>query len=110
METAESIESVAKTDFATAGGLDALTAELLRVSADVEPDMVDLGCDEPTICVRLRYRKGIFALHTGDSQYDQDHRGSWGSSFVVADETEESAREIAEDLIYQVIDHLPGQG
>ncbi|MFN8993022.1 MAG: hypothetical protein ACK5X3_05070 [Pseudomonadota bacterium] len=40
-------------------------------------------------------------FHSGDSQYDQDHRGAWGASSVGERVSMEKAMEIAKDLIEQ---------
>lgn len=49
--------------------------------------------------VRLQVREsGSYALHTGDSQYDTDHRGYWGSGFLTSGtDCEELARELIEE-------------
>ena len=86
------------------GGIEALTRDLLDVSADVEDDMMGPGEDEPTINVRLRYWSGSWQLLTGDAQYDQDHRGFWGSSSVWQGMTEGQAGDIAHDLVEQVFE------
>ena len=88
------------------GGFPALIADILSLSADVESEMIADGADEPTIDCRLNYQPGRgFNFLTGDSQYDTDHRGFWGSSCVGADETDETAADIADGLLEQVIEH-----
>jgi len=59
--------------------------------------------DEVTeIDVRLQvYDNGTWALRSGSSDYDQDHRGYWGSGTVDAD-TDWAA--LAEDLIEQCLE------
>jgi hypothetical protein len=100
-------EQTIREEFENDGGFPTLIADILTLSADVEPEMVDPGCDEPTIDCRLNYQPGRgFAFLTGNSQYDQDHRGFWGSSCVGANEDEESARDIASDLFDQVVEHV----
>lgn len=59
--------------------------------------------DEPdstpgTDC-RLQLHDGSWSFHTGDSSFDQDHRGSWGAGFVPRGCTKDEARSIAKDLI-----------
>ncbi len=53
--------------------------------------------DEGGIDVRLQvYDDGAWALRTGDSQYDLDHRGSWGAGYLTKTS---NAHEIARELI-----------
>ncbi len=53
--------------------------------------------------VRLQvHENGRWSVHTGDSQYDQDHRGFWGSGFL---SRSTNCRELAADLIDQCADH-----
>jgi hypothetical protein len=49
---------------------------------------------------------GSWETHSGSSDYDQDHRGHWGASFVPRGCTWAQAREIAKDLIGQAADSL----
>lgn len=51
--------------------------------------------------VRLQVHAGSWSFHTGDSCYDQDHRGAWGAGFCPLGVTRKEAREIARDLIDQ---------
>ena len=44
---------------------------------------------------------GGWNLHSGDSQYDQDHRGYWGSSGVSTSDSADHLRRVAKDLIDQ---------
>ena len=58
--------------------------------------------DDPewTMDVRLQvYPDGDWALHTGDSSYDQDHRGYWGASSL--DGRRIDSRGVAKDLLDQ---------
>ncbi len=77
--------------------------DLRQINRNVECD--DDGCD-----VRLQvWDNGAWALRTGSSDYDQDHRGYWGASFVpgVVNGTVRrfNSVDIARDLIDQVEDH-----
>lgn len=92
-------------DFEMDGGIAGLARCLQAISCTVDPDMIEPGCDEPFIDVRLQYYDGLFRLHTGDSQYDPDHRGYWGSSSVGPDLTQGDVEEIASDLLDQVLEH-----
>lgn len=50
--------------------------------------------------IRLQvYADGRWLLHSGDSSYDQDHRGFWGSSFLSYDR--QNLTDLARDLIDQ---------
>jgi hypothetical protein len=62
--------------------------------------------DEPFyIDVRLQvYEDGNWAIRSGDSQYDQDHRGYWGSSSVPGSGKPFKATETARELIEQAKD------
>jgi hypothetical protein len=78
-------------------------AEELRL---VKPRKGDYGPDREGFegfDVRLQvYDDGHWAIRTGDSSYDQDHRGYWGASSI--DHTT-SCRELAVDLIDQAAEH-----
>ena len=78
-----------KADLRADGGIKSLVNDLLGLSTEVEDDMVEPGEEEPSIDVRLRYFDGAWSLHTGDVQYDTDHRGFWGSSSVGQEMTED---------------------
>ncbi len=95
------------TAFEEDGGMDGLTSWLAGISADCAeyaPEDIDDG-DGPCIDVRLRYHDDSFYTYSGDSSYDQDHRGFWGASSVGPGETEESLLAIAGDLFEQVLEH-----
>ncbi len=58
--------------------------------------------DDDYIDVRLQvYETGEFAIRCGDSQYDLDHRGFWGSSSITK---KSNCREVAKDLLSQAED------
>lgn len=98
--------SKAEQDFQTDWGITALAQNLTGVSDNVTPDMIEPGCDEPSIDVRLRYHDGTYSLFAGDSSYDTDHRGCWGSASVGANLTLDIAKGIATELLEQVLDHV----
>lgn len=50
--------------------------------------------------VRLRIRNGNWFVHTGSSDYDQDHRGHWGASALPYGRT--NLKDLALDLLGQV--------
>ena len=66
---------------------------------DLEPGF---GEDEVHGDIRLQVLDGSWEYHTGDSQYDTDHRGMWGSTSVPAGVSKRQARQIAIDLIEDV--------
>jgi len=99
-----------KADLRADGGIKSLVNDLLGLSTEVEDDMVEPGEEEPSIDVRLRYFDGAWSLHTGDVQYDTDHRGFWGSSSVGQEMTEDQARDVACDLVDQVFEHAAFRG
>lgn len=65
-------------------------------------------CDDddgsgPATDVRLQvWSDGTWQIHTGDSSYDQDHRGARGSSCLLWDR--QNLTELARDLIEQAKD------
>ena len=67
-------------------------------------DITEYGSDEPGGDIRLQVHNG-WMVHTGDSQYDQDHRGYWGSGWVPAGCTQAQARDIARELVEEAADH-----
>lgn len=97
-------------DFRAEGGIAALAARLCVVSKSIDgydpADLTEPGCDGPSIDVRLRYHGAGFSLLTGDSSYDQDHRGDWGASSVGPSLTEDDAKTVAVDLYDQVLDSI----
>ena len=66
---------------------------------------LDNGHGESESCdVRLQvYPDGQWAIRIGDSSYDLDHRGFWGSSSL--DGRRFDSRAMAKDLIDQCKDH-----
>lgn len=71
-------------------------------------DPVVIECEpgnDPEIDIRLQvWEGGSWTVHTGASDYDQDHSGFWGASSVAASFTPALLRETARDLINQAID------
>lgn len=47
---------------------------------------------------------GQYFYHTGDSQYDVDHRGYWGDGIIAVDDTTIELRELAVDMLDQIED------
>ncbi len=60
------------------------------------------GEDEVYGDIRVQVHDGGWSYHTGSSQFDQDHRGLWGSASVPAGCSRKLAREIAIDLIEDI--------
>lgn len=74
--------------------------DLARTLAAIK--RANFPCDDwDSIDVRLQVTPGGWSTHTGDSSYDQDHRGFWGSSSM---DGRTNCRELAKDLIDQARD------
>lgn len=84
-----------------------VSAQLCAERASVNwRDIEENEGDAPYVDVRLQvYPDGTWYLHAGDSQYDLDHRGFWGSASIHEKMTNAEAREIARDLIAQCKEH-----
>lgn len=54
--------------------------------------------------VRLQLHDGSWELHTGDSSYDQDHRGYWGASSISRGATRRECMDTARSLINEALD------
>lgn len=68
------------------------------------------GDDEEGIDVRLQvYKDGQWAVRSGSSDYDQDHRGFWGASGVPGSRRSFNSQSVARDLIDQV-ENMAAQG
>ena len=75
-----------------------VAAELRRINKE---DSADDG-DDGRIDVRLQvHEDGQWAVHWGSADYDQDHRGYWGSSSVPGDNRRFDSKDLARDLIDQ---------
>lgn len=60
-------------------------------------------CDDwDSIDVRLQVSEDGWSIHTGDSSYDQDHRGFWGASSM---DERTNCYDLAKDLIDQAREH-----
>lgn len=99
-------EKALKGSFDADGGSGSLAAWLMTVSGWVDPDEIGPGEEEATIDVRLRYFDGDWYTYSGDSRYDQDHRGYWGSSCVGADLSEDGAKHLAKTLYGGVVANM----
>lgn len=70
------------------------------VSWNVNEDQMDEAGENYGLDVRLQVENdGNWSLHTGDAQYDTDHRGFWGAGTLVPDMTKAAIRELARELI-----------
>lgn len=89
-----------------------VAAELHDYAADLatyDPaDITEYGCDDAGGDVRLQVRGGGWSVHTGDSQYDQDHRGAWGCGWIRAGASMRESRETARELIDEAADCAAG--
>ena len=63
----------------------------------------DFSLNDESAC-RLQVTDSSWFFHTGDSQYDTDHRGYWGIGSVPTYCTKSQAREIARALINEAAD------
>ena len=85
--------------------IDEVAAELRRINKN-DAGEPEHGEEDASIDVRLQvYPDGQWAVRWGDSQYDQDHRGFWGSSSVPGDNRRFDSKDIARDLIDQAREH-----
>ncbi len=88
-----------------------LFSELLGVRRYLNGFSLDEIPEDSGIDVRLNVQVAedcesySWSLDTGDSSYDQDHRGFWGSSTVVWDDDEVTLVRAARDLVEQVLEH-----
>jgi hypothetical protein len=74
----------------------AVTAELIGQKFYLDDEITEMD-------VRLQvHENGAWEIHTGDSQYDLDHRGFWGASYLTKST---NCRECAKDLIDKAMDH-----
>ncbi len=78
--------------------IDEVASDLRAINKQqLESDDADEGID-----VRLQvYPDGHWAVRSGSSDYDQDHRGYWGSSSVPGDNRRFDSKALARDLIGQ---------
>ena len=87
--------------------MDNLEEWLLWIALDVEDGMGGEPDEPPFIDVRLQYHDGAWFYHSGDSSYDQDHRGHWGCSRVGMidpdDDNRELMNQIAQDMVDQAL-------
>ena len=67
---------------------------------DEETEEEERYCD-----IRLQFwPDGDWAVHSGDSSYDQDHRGFWGCSSVSEDTSDVDIKNIVSNLTEQVME------
>lgn len=78
-------------------------AEYIR---DAAPREEGDESDDSVIDIRLQIHEG-WSLHTGDSSFDQDHRGVWGSSSY---DSESNATDIAKELLDQALEQWATRG
>jgi hypothetical protein len=91
---------------------------VLPTTADVRADLTGVlnqakkwgtfsDQEEDTIDVRLQvHDNGDWYLHAGDSSFDTDHRGYWGSSSISVGETQTTLQQIASQLLNEVKDSI----
>lgn len=76
------------------------------VAGALKVERAGLDAEIPETDVRLQCSDGRFewSLHTGDSSFDQDHRGHWGASSLAHDDDAEALSRLAFELIDQASD------
>ncbi len=67
-------------------------------------DYLDRGCDYAALDVRLQVISDGWVIQTGDSSYDSDHRGYWGSSCITWER--ENLEDVARSLVEQAKCHM----
>lgn len=78
-------------------------ADVAKALRSVKPQTGDYPDDTDVFDVRLQvWEDGSWTIHTGDSSFDQDHRGYWGASSI---DPKTNCRELARDLIDECRDH-----
>lgn len=94
--------------FVECGGLAALKTDILRLASEVDPEEHRDPHDpdsQPAIPIRLRYYEPIgFYVNTGDSSYDQDHRGCCSANEAWLGMTEEEAEEVARRMLDEILE------
>lgn len=74
----------------------------------VEPEYRESKDDTPHIDVRLQVWSEEdgdgWTIHTGDASYDQDHRAYWGAGCVTADDTLDTLKALANEMIEKAIE------
>lgn len=81
----------------------AVTEALKGARADARKYLEE---NEEAMDVRLQvYPEGYWAIRTGSSDYDLDHKGWWGAGAVSKEDTVEDLRVLAKSLIGQVEEH-----
>jgi len=76
-----------------------LVSELKKDMEKSPEDYTEVGSDDPSIDIRLQWHDDQWQVHLGSSDYDQNHKGFWGSSSVTPDT---KVDELLETLIDQV--------
>jgi len=71
-----------------------------RLSEYDPQDLMEPGQEEPYGDFRLQvYPDGSWEIHTGASDFDQDHRGCWAAALIPVGMSVEEAHTQAQDLI-----------
>jgi len=77
-------------------------ASLLRVQLNSPTDWFHNNSSD--MDVRIQYVDGSLKFHTGDTQYDTDHRGYWG--YANLNRYELDMYEKAKELVNDMLDHV----
>jgi hypothetical protein len=59
------------------------------------------NCSYP---IRLQVVDGYACIHSGDSSFDVDHRGSWGYGYAYYKMSKTAIRDLSRDLINEAMD------
>jgi ribosomal protein S17E len=76
-----------------------LVSELKKDMEKSPEDYTEVGSDDPSIDIRLQWHDDKWQVHVGSSDYDQNHKGFWGSSSVTPDTK-------LDDLLETLIDQV----
>lgn len=76
--------------------------DLVQELKQIRTNLLRWGIEDTD--VRLRVHNGSWYVYSGSSDYDQDHRGHWGSSSVEAEGSDKSIEATARYLIDEVED------
>jgi hypothetical protein len=80
-------------------------AEVAKFLTAIKKQLKSWGLKETDVRLQV-WPDGQWNLHSGDAQYDQDHRGYWGASGVSTSDSADDLRRAAKDLIEQARDDV----
>jgi len=83
-----------------------LVCESSSLFAMFDSDRDDDDCDGNYIDVRLQSLDGSIMIHTGDSQYDTSHAGSWAYGSISREMDKDAIATVAEELLEDLQDAI----